>query len=68
MDRGAWQATVHGIKKSWTGLSDKEQRPFEVYEIYFNLQIKELTESFVPNCKLDYAIRQKQVTFITFSI
>ena len=21
-DRGAWQATVHGIAKSWTGLSD----------------------------------------------
>ena len=22
MDRGAWQATVHGITKSWTSLSD----------------------------------------------
>ena len=22
MDRGAWQATVHGVAKSWTGLSD----------------------------------------------
>ena len=22
MDRGAWQATVHGISKSWTRLSD----------------------------------------------
>ena len=22
MDRGAWWATVHGIAKSWTGLSD----------------------------------------------
>ena len=21
-DRGAWQATVHGVAKSWTGLSD----------------------------------------------
>ena len=21
MDRGAWRATVHGIAKSWTGLS-----------------------------------------------
>ena len=20
MDRGAWQATVHGVAKSWTGL------------------------------------------------
>ena len=23
MDRGSWQATVHGVKKSWTLLSDK---------------------------------------------
>ena len=22
MDRGAWQVTVHGVTKSWTGLSD----------------------------------------------
>ena len=22
MDRGAWQATVHGVKRSWTQLSD----------------------------------------------
>ena len=22
MDRGAWQATVHGVTKSWTALSD----------------------------------------------
>ena len=22
MDRGAWQATVHGVAKSWTWLSD----------------------------------------------
>ena len=22
MDRGAWQATVHGVAKSWTSLSD----------------------------------------------
>ena len=22
MDRGAWWATVHGLAKSWTGLSD----------------------------------------------
>ena len=22
MDRGAWQATVHGVAKSWTQLSD----------------------------------------------
>ena len=22
MDRGAWWATIHGVTKSWTGLSD----------------------------------------------
>ena len=25
-DRGAWQATVHGVIKSWTRLNDKVQR------------------------------------------
>ena len=25
MDRGAWQATVLGVTKSWTQLSDKAQ-------------------------------------------
>ena len=25
VDRGAWQAAVHGVTKSWTGLSDKAQ-------------------------------------------
>ena len=23
MDRGTWQATAHGVAKSWTGLSDQ---------------------------------------------
>ena len=26
MDRGAWQATVHGVTKSWTRLSDAHSR------------------------------------------
>ena len=25
-DRGAWQATVHGVIKSWTRLNDEVQR------------------------------------------
>ena len=25
MDRGAWQATVHGVAKSWTQLTNKAQ-------------------------------------------
>ena len=28
MDRGAWQATVHGVTKSWTRLSDFHFVPF----------------------------------------
>ena len=27
MDRGAWQATVHGVAKSWTQLSDFTHLP-----------------------------------------
>ena len=23
MNQGAWQATVHGVEKSWTGLNDQ---------------------------------------------
>ena len=26
LDRGAWQATVHGVAKSWTGLSTRTIR------------------------------------------
>ena len=26
MDRGDWQATVHGVTKSWIWLSDKQQQ------------------------------------------
>ena len=31
MDRGAWQATVHGIAKSWTWLSD--------FDFHFSLSV-----------------------------
>ena len=31
MDRGAWQTTVHGVAKSWTGLSG--QHTFTVFSI-----------------------------------
>ena len=30
MDRGAWQATVHGIVKSWTQLSDFQSKIYNV--------------------------------------
>ena len=26
MDKGAWQATLHGVTKSWTRLNDKAQQ------------------------------------------
>ena len=26
IDRGAWQATVHGVTKSWTRLSDQQEQ------------------------------------------
>ena len=28
LDRGAWQATAHGVAKSWTQLSDEAQEPY----------------------------------------
>ena len=42
MDRGAWWATVHGVKRSWTRLSiwaqDVPQRWFDVYLMVFDLK------------------------------
>jgi len=29
MDKGAWQAIVHGVAKSWTQLSDYHFRPLQ---------------------------------------
>ena len=36
MDRGAWQATVHGIANSWTQLSDPH---FFINTVYVNINI-----------------------------
>ena len=30
IDRGAWQATVHGVTKSWIRLSDKQQQKQQI--------------------------------------
>ena len=35
MDRGAWWATVHGVAKSQTGLSDKHFHTFTFLSIYW---------------------------------
>ena len=36
MDRGAWQATVHGVAKSWTRLSTTTQLPVFLFVKYAN--------------------------------
>ena len=38
MDRGAWQATVHGVTKSWTQLSDYAQH--STYILYHHFLLK----------------------------
>ena len=36
MDKGAWQATTHGVTKSWTGLSDFHSLgPQKAYACFF---------------------------------
>ena len=32
MDRGAWQATVHGIAKNWTTLNDEAQHSTALFK------------------------------------
>ena len=45
MDRGAWWATVHGVTKSWTGLSNlacmhaKHFSPIYPYNSFFSLLV-----------------------------
>ena len=36
MDRGAWQATVHEVKKSWTELSDWSHTPFRFWLLFLS--------------------------------
>ena len=52
MDRGAWQATVHGITKSWT----REQLTLSIFEIYIDA-IKEHAggENFMQRIALEAA-------------
>ena len=37
MDRGAWQATVHGVAKSWTQLSDQHTHKKHIYYTYTHI-------------------------------
>ena len=34
VDRGAWWATVHGVEKSWTQLSDRESENDSYYDLH----------------------------------
>ena len=50
MDRGAWWATVHGVTKSWTWLSDILKKPkHSVYEMSLSLNNLLLTYHFVSH-------------------
>ena len=39
MDRGAWQATVHGVTKSQTWLSDQEQHITQEKQVGMHLGV-----------------------------
>ena len=44
MERGAWRATVHGVAKSWTRLSDFTHN-ISLYPYYLNVKLR--TEYFI---------------------
>ena len=56
MDRGAWWATVHGVTKSWTWLSDFHITSlYTVYEcVYFKTAIKANFSVTTLTCKKEY--------------
>ena len=39
MDEGAWEATVHGVTKSWARLSDFTSLHMDKYDFFFYNQI-----------------------------
>jgi len=39
MDREAWGASVHGVTKSWTGLSNWTELNWTEYLLFFNAKI-----------------------------
>ena len=41
-DRGAWQATVHGVEKSWTRLSTHTHKSFSDPHIYLSPSVSTL--------------------------
>ena len=51
MDRGAWQATVHGFTKSWTRLS------------HFNFHIIWINQKNIMHCEINHHKRTNTVGF-----
>jgi len=49
MDRGAWWATVHGVAKSWTRLSNFTSLHFTVYRLLTHYLSKERIQSFLSH-------------------
>ena len=39
MDKGVWQATVHGVVNSWTQLNDFHLKTFKVFFALQTMQI-----------------------------
>ena len=44
MDRKAWRASVHGVAKSQTRLSDWTESQDNEHDIYFKLYVKSLVQ------------------------
>ena len=56
IDSGAWRATVHGVTKSWTGLSDQAQ--FLVCRKWASFSL--LDHPWVPNCRFQQLLMGKR--------
>ena len=53
MDRGAWQATVHGVTKSWTGLSMHAHCYYHHYCLFLILSDRKLKNHIIQYLTLD---------------
>ena len=80
MDKGAWQATVHGVTNSWTRLSDFtftycakafrfNQVPFVYFCFYFHYSMRQVKEDlaalYVKECSM-FSSRNFIVSVLTF--
>ena len=51
MERGAWGATVHGVSKSWTQLSDSEHTHMQSERTYLWYLVKNMSTEYAKICK-----------------